>query len=460
MKNKLKIIFFLLIVSFFTARCGVINFPEFSKKGDKPEPTSTDHHVTQTARVIEETETFILSKYLWFIEKGSLIQIDTEFNKVASITDFDYKVFDVSAGPGFIWVANSENNQVLQLDPITKDIKNSYYIVQGQIECLSANDKGVWAGISIAPINKISSSTGGIIKIDQNMNEVVDLIHTRGVPTQIQIVEDEVWVLERTQSATLFETFNLKDQVISAIPDKHISPEFIHYFSDFTINDNSIWAIPLNEISNYIFKVDKFNGQIIQKFYVGGNQNPVDIVTVNDIIWVALNNGEILIIDPSTDEVISRINIGLSLSRMYKKEEYLWLLRFSDAQILKFDPYTQKIEDGFSIGISPQAKASSTPRFRHEETGPTCEGANPPGFEVGSIARVKSDPPLPNRVRVEPYNDTEILGQVEPGETMVILEGPVCSTGWVWWKIQAEKDGLIGWMAEGDGGTVWLEKLQ
>jgi hypothetical protein len=39
---------------------------------------------------------------------------------------------------------------------------------------------------------------------------------------------------------------------------------------------------------------------------------------------------------------------------------------------------------------------------------------------------------------------------------MEILDGPACKNQWVWWYVRAEKNGLVGWTAEGDAENYWL----
>ena len=80
-------------------------------------------------------------------------------------------------------------------------------------------------------------------------------------------------------------------------------------------------------------------------------------------------------------------------------------------------------------------------------------------LKVGMEAQVALEPPLPNRVRTNPNTNATILGYIDPGEKMEILEGPSCDQGWVWWKVRAFKDDLEGWTAEGDQDNYWLIPL-
>jgi hypothetical protein len=49
-----------------------------------------------------------------------------------------------------------------------------------------------------------------------------------------------------------------------------------------------------------------------------------------------------------------------------------------------------------------------------------------------------------------------VIGRIFPGETVEILEGPVCNNQVVWWKIQSLEKELVGWTVEGDLKDDWL----
>jgi hypothetical protein len=88
-----------------------------------------------------------------------------------------------------------------------------------------------------------------------------------------------------------------------------------------------------------------------------------------------------------------------------------------------------------------------------------CSGSYPSRLHVGDRAYISYDPPLPNRVRSQPNTSSEILGYLDVGEKMKILEGPVCFGGWVWWRVSSLDKSLTGWTAEGDGTGYWLVPL-
>jgi hypothetical protein len=64
----------------------------------------------------------------------------------------------------------------------------------------------------------------------------------------------------------------------------------------------------------------------------------------------------------------------------------------------------------------------------------------------------------PNRVREHPDKNSEQVGQVFPGMVVKILEGPECSNGLVYWKVENHTiESGSGWTAEGDLENYWME---
>jgi len=89
-----------------------------------------------------------------------------------------------------------------------------------------------------------------------------------------------------------------------------------------------------------------------------------------------------------------------------------------------------------------------------------CPDAPLTRLRVGDRAYVSLEPPDPNRVRDQPSTSARVLGQIVPGEEVMILDGPACANSWVWWQVRSESQTtLIGWTAEGDRQNYWLVPL-
>lgn len=105
-------------------------------------------------------------------------------------------------------------------------------------------------------------------------------------------------------------------------------------------------------------------------------------------------------------------------------------------------------------------------RFIVSDSSPTwqpCPADYASRLRVGDVGFVSNDPPYANRVRSTPSPTGEIMGEIQPGENFVILDGPVCDGGWVWWYVQGANnsetgEALTGWTSEGDVNSYWLVK--
>lgn len=109
-----------------------------------------------------------------------------------------------------------------------------------------------------------------------------------------------------------------------------------------------------------------------------------------------------------------------------------------------------------TVLINPSVILNKSLSDGNQSSFKSCPGALPSRLEIGKYAYVATDPPLDNRVREGAGTDYSIIGYIETGNAMKILDGPKCANGWSWWKVQSiKKSDLVGWTSEGDD-TYWL----
>jgi hypothetical protein len=78
------------------------------------------------------------------------------------------------------------------------------------------------------------------------------------------------------------------------------------------------------------------------------------------------------------------------------------------------------------------------------------------GLKPGIFAYVALMPPLPNRIRSNAGLSHSYLGQIEPGDGLKVINGPVCADGYRWWLIESLKGDLQGWTVEGKTSEQWI----
>ncbi len=89
-----------------------------------------------------------------------------------------------------------------------------------------------------------------------------------------------------------------------------------------------------------------------------------------------------------------------------------------------------------------------------------CPGALATRLDRERTAMVSTNPPTPNNLRVGPTRDSDLVGQIQPGEQVEILSGPYCENGTIWWEVRSLSTNLKGWTLEGDTKTYWLEPVK
>lgn len=92
-----------------------------------------------------------------------------------------------------------------------------------------------------------------------------------------------------------------------------------------------------------------------------------------------------------------------------------------------------------------------------------CAGAPFPRLAVGMVGRVTSTPALPNSLNSMPGRPSTNpanyrLANIPVGGTFTVLNGPVCAEGYWWWQVNYNSQ--VGWTAEGQGTTYWLEPMR
>lgn len=98
-------------------------------------------------------------------------------------------------------------------------------------------------------------------------------------------------------------------------------------------------------------------------------------------------------------------------------------------------------------------------RISAQQPASNCRDSYGFDFQIGDTVRVTEYPAQRNRVRVDPSQNAEGRGWLNPGEEVLIIGGPRCADGWIWWEVQSPSQNLRGWTAGGNGAEFWLEHL-
>ena len=85
-----------------------------------------------------------------------------------------------------------------------------------------------------------------------------------------------------------------------------------------------------------------------------------------------------------------------------------------------------------------------------------CPEPAPTRLKAGGFAYVSTELPLSylqisaKNIRNAPGINQDLIGSIETGKAVELLEGPVCNNSLQWWKVRVSENGLVGWTPEGD----------
>ncbi len=127
-----------------------------------------------------------------------------------------------------------------------------------------------------------------------------------------------------------------------------------------------------------------------------------------------------------------------------KSEDYFILSEISDHGAVNLTPHAEKTETP-----TPEVSVVKTQTPAPTDTKPVpCTSEL--GIAAGKMAVI--DYPAGYsaeiKVRYRPEDPNIITGTVRSGEKVYLLDGPVCLSGSVWWKINSDSRKIVGWISE------------
>jgi hypothetical protein len=88
-----------------------------------------------------------------------------------------------------------------------------------------------------------------------------------------------------------------------------------------------------------------------------------------------------------------------------------------------------------------------------------CPEPAPTRLKRGGLAYVSTELPLSylqqsfKSIRNAPGINQELIGRIDTGKAVELIEGPVCNNSLQWWKVRVSENELVGWTPENDNLT-------
>ncbi|MBI9042992.1 MAG: SH3 domain-containing protein [Anaerolineaceae bacterium] len=416
---------------------------------------------------------------IWVINQAdrAILRIDPDSNEVLIKIHIGGLPKALAVGDDSIWVVEAiddERSNVLRINTAMNQVTSSIPIIQGAATSLAVGEDAVWVGIAEPAVvdpapegeKQNYSQPGGIAKIDIQRNQIVEYIETEALVADL-ILEDQIlWALEWKYIYTFIDKIDLSTEpyMITSLAKEAEMLDYVHQFAGMAKSKDSLWMLPIDNSSRYVFRVRPDDGKIISQVELGNNKDdtPTSITATENDIWVGTQSGKIIRIDNDSEQIVANIQTSSgNYSEIFTSEDSIWAVSYEEAFVYRVSLDNQADQKAIESGskILPTETPTITPTFDPNNPIPwdACKGTYQSRLQVGIRAKVNEDPPLPNRVRDNPNLDANIIGQIDAGQTIEIISGPTCSNQWIWWFVRDEYTGLTGWTSEGDvGNNYWL----
>ena len=170
--------------------------------------------------------------------------------------------------------------------------------------------------------------------------------------------------------------------------------------------------------------------------------NPKRAIIILFVIFAAtMITGELIGTLSNTEIVFSPTDMPFVLG---KSDDYFILPEICDHRAVNLTPHAE-ITGTSTAEVS--IVNTQTPTPTEAQSFPCTSDLNIAAgkmavidFSGGYSAEIK--------VRYRPDDPNIITGTVRSGEKVYLLDGPVCLSGSVWWKINSDSQKIVGWISE------------
>jgi hypothetical protein len=412
------------------------------------------------------TPTIVVPAAVWFTNPTdkTLVRVDPKTDQIVGQISLGGKIDPVIYEEGSVWAAQTMDNgatTLMRIDPISFAVEATIPIEYGPVTSILSAQGSLWLGIRASNTASATrqpddvSLPGGIARVDPATNSIASYQPLNSTPTELRFFSNTLWALEQSDLVTTIASFDANTLQEALLTHTANGEDSVYRFNHFALAPSGIWATSVDQRSHYFYRVDPSTGQINSTYSAGANPDdtPTGIAASEAAIWVGLSSGTVLKVDPASGQIVSQIATKPGLTGLFLDEEGLWVENSSMAEAYHIDPDTGQLRATIPLGARPAATATPAPR---QLEAPVCDAAYQTRLEAGGRATVSEDPPTANRVRETADRDGKIIGSIAPGESVQLLEGPNCTQGWIWWRVQSESTGLTGWTSEGDESGYWL----
>jgi streptogramin lyase len=232
--------------------------------------------------------------------RSRMLRIDPRDNHVVAEIPIKQGSHFIVVEDDAVWVTYGTYRQGLhRIDPVTNKMVDTIRIKEGLggfITSLAADRDALW----------IADTDGWVTRLDKRTGQEEASIHVRGGSAALVAGEGAIWVLSTT-AGTLSQIDPHANRIVRTIPIG-ISCEALagpcHHGPVFAAG--SVWVA--SYIEETVSRIDPESGRVAVTIPVGAG--PTSVAAADGSIWINRVDGNLLRIDPQTNQVVERIALN------------------------------------------------------------------------------------------------------------------------------------------------------
>jgi DNA-binding beta-propeller fold protein YncE len=454
----------LILILMLLSGCSVLS-PQF----ETTQPSNTPLVSTETSLpTISPTQTIeplpVAPGEIWIVNQTDNMLLCYDAQTLAQITSIPVQgeITALAQGKFGVWAIDKTNRKVVHIDPQTHQITQNIALSGFIPFSLAISDQGIWVGVqpeaTPSPENPGSYPGGGLFLIDPDSGSIKSAIELNAPATDIEVYGGWIWAIA---SGNGFSSLYLIDPK-NMTPYQPTQGATWYDHASIAVNTSGVWLIN-SMIENTLIHLDIQNNWAQTQISLEGLKgSSYEIAATDSSVWVISDKGDVARINAKTKEVVAIFPVSSREAELFTTDDMVWVVSAWDGLIYAISPDQNKVIVFVTTGNrkpTPTRTPTITP-YPTESPMPPCTAAYTTRLKVGARAIVESEPALPNRIRAEPGLGGKVMGFIQQYETVLIIGGPVCRDDWVWWKVRSEQSYIVGWTAEGDKETYWLQPLE
>ena len=248
---------------------------------------------------------------VWVANSGdaSVSQIDTQTHRVTATIAPGSAVDGMAAGVGAVWTSDVRRGRLARIDPALRRVDHSIRVGGGPLLGSAGGPVAIGAGSVWA-----STGRGAVARIDPRRDHVEARITVGSDPSGIAVGAGGVWVADDDDN-TVTRIDPATDGVLTTIP---VGPGA----SAIAAGEGAVWVV--EPFDNAVARIDPKTNSVTDTIPVG--EAPAGVTVGAGAVWVANSgSGTVSRVDPQTRRVSGTISVGGSPQSAVIANGSLWV---------------------------------------------------------------------------------------------------------------------------------------